>query len=76
MTDSRTPLVDAYLAGEGELDAAAAELIGLMPLHGSLFGKDPVKPPPPEVEERGRLLIARVRALLAELRAAADRDAV
>ena len=72
MTDSRMPLVDAYLAGEGDLEAAAAELIGFMPLHGSLFGKDPVEAPPPEVEERGRVLIARVRSLLAELRAAAD----
>jgi len=73
MTDSRMPLVDAYLAGEGDLDAAAAELIRYMPLHGSLFGKDPVEPPPPEVEERGRVLMDRVRVLLAELREASDR---
>jgi hypothetical protein len=66
------PLVDAYLAGEGDLDAAAAELISFMPLHGSLFGKDPVEEPSPEVEERGRILMARVRSLLAELRATDD----
>lgn len=72
MTDSRMPQVDAYLAGEGDLEAAVAELIRFMPLHGSLFGKDPAEPPPPEVEERGRVLIARVRAHLAELRETAD----
>lgn len=42
MTDSRMPLVNAYLAGKGDLDAAAAELISFMPLHGSLFARDPV----------------------------------
>lgn len=64
------PLVDAYLSGDGDLEAAAAELVRFMPLHGNLFGKDKVVPP--DVEERGHALMTRVRARLAELRAAAD----
>lgn len=71
MTDARMPLVDAYLAGTGDLDAAAAELIRHMPLHGSLFGSDAASPPP-EVEERGRQLMVRVRELLAEMREDTD----
>ena len=62
------PLVDAFLAGSGDLDAAAAELIRHMPLHGSLFGSDPEAAPPPEVEQRGRELMARVAAMLAAMR--------
>ena len=65
---SRTPRIDAYLAGGGELDAAAQELMGLMPVHGSLLGPD--ADVSDEVEERARPLMARTRALLAERRAA------
>lgn len=72
MSDSRMPLVDAYLAGTGDLDAAAAELIRHMPLHGSLFGSDAA--PPPEVEERGRELMARVGVLLAQMRELDDTE--
>lgn len=68
------PLVESYLAGTGDLDAAAAELIRHMPLHGSLFGSD-AEAPPPEVEERGRELMARVRAMLTEMREADDTEA-
>jgi hypothetical protein len=66
------PLVDAYLAGTGDLEAAAAELIRHMPLHGSLFGGDPDAAPTPEVEQRGRDLMARVSALLAQMREDTD----
>ena len=66
------PLVDAYLAGTGDLDAAAAELIRHMPLHGSLFGSDPDDAPTPEVEQRGRDLMARVSAMLAAMREYTD----
>lgn len=66
MTESRLPLVDAYLAGQGDLEAAAAEVIRHMPLHGTLLGTDDTHPP--EVEERARVLERLVRTLLAELR--------
>lgn len=71
MSDSRMPLVDAYLAGTGDIDSAAAELIRHMPLHGSVFGSE-TESPPPEVEERGRQLMARVREMLAEMREDSD----
>jgi hypothetical protein len=66
------PRVDAFLRGGEDLDAAAAELISLMPLHGSLFGPDGEDTPSPEVEARGRTLMARVRAILAEHREVSD----
>ena len=68
MTASRRPLTDAYLAGGGDLESAAAELIALMPLHGGLYGPD--GPATAEEAARGRLLEARMRALLAERRRA------
>jgi hypothetical protein len=64
---SRTPRIDAYLDGRGDLDAAAQELMGLMPVHGSLLGPD--ADVTDEVEERAQLLMVRTRALLAERRA-------
>ena len=64
---SRTPHTDAYLAGGDNLETAALELIALMPLHGTLFGPD--GPQSSEAAERGRLLEARMRVILAELRA-------
>ncbi len=69
MTDSIMPNVDAYLAGHGDLEVAAAELINLLPLHGTLLGQDDDHSP--EVVERARVLEARTRVLLAELRRAA-----
>jgi hypothetical protein len=69
MTDSIMPNVDAYLAGKGDLEVAAAELIRLMPLHGTLLGSEDDHSP--EVIERARILEARTRVLLAELRRAA-----
>jgi hypothetical protein len=45
---------------------AAAELISLLPLHGTLLGSDDDHSP--DVVERARVLEARTRVLLADLR--------
>jgi hypothetical protein len=68
MGESRMPRVDAYLAGNGDLEAAAAELISCMPVHGTLLGSD--QSHSADVEGRAQLLRARTRTLLAELRQA------
>ena len=64
------PQVEAYLAGQGDLDAAAAELIRHMPLHGTLLGSEDTYSV--AVAERAHALEERTRALLAQRREASS----
>ena len=70
--DPELPRIEAFLAGTGDLETAARELLSLVPSEGLFFEIEQTSIPSPEAAERLERLRARVEALLEERRRRSD----